>query len=74
MHATRNFVALLLVIMVASVATRSFAQTAPPNSDLLREFSTDHNASAASPDVPILPGFPPILTIKIPEVIPEATP
>ena len=47
------------------------AQAGVPDSDLLQEFITDHNAPAATPDVPILPGFPPIVSIKIPEVSPE---
>jgi hypothetical protein len=49
------------------------AQAGAPNSDLLQEFITDHNAPAATPDVPMLPGFPPIVSIEIPEVSPEGT-
>jgi hypothetical protein len=69
----RVLVALALVLGITIAAKTSFAQAGVPDSDLLQEFIRDHNAPAATPDVPILPGFPPIVTIKIPEVTPEAT-
>jgi hypothetical protein len=68
---TRVLVAFALVLGIAIAAKTSFAQAGPPDSDLLQEFITDHNAPAATPDVPILPPFPPIVSIKIPEVSPE---
>jgi hypothetical protein len=58
-----------LLAGLAFVPSVVWAQAGPPNSDLLGEFISDHNAPAGAPDVPLVP---PAVKYTIPEVTPEA--